>query len=66
MHYMLHIHALSQAEVHKFWVPGCHGTKFLWWHLIFVGSWYGICFVAPFWHLDFWKISGALLTGLVH
>jgi len=54
MQYMLHIYALSQIEVHKFWMPGCPGTKFLWWHLIFVGPWYGICFMSPFWYLEFW------------
>jgi len=28
--------------------------KFVRWCLIFAGSQYGICFIFPFWHLEFW------------
>jgi hypothetical protein len=33
----------------------------LWWHLIFVGPWYGTCFRSPFCHLEFW--SGIKIFG---
>jgi len=27
---------------------------FFWWHLIFVGTGYGFCFMSPFWSPEFW------------
>ena len=40
------------------WILGARSPRqphFVWWHLIFVGSQNGTCFMSPFWHLGFWK-----------
>jgi len=31
--------------------------NFVLWHWTFVGSQCGICFMSPFWHLEFWQTS---------
>jgi hypothetical protein len=52
----------SRPGVHKSWAQG-RPDDCVQWRLVFVGPQYGICFMSPFWRLEFWKICGPLLYG---